>query len=232
MKNQKIYSDSRVVMLFLFLVILSLSACKTASDHPKNILAIGDSNGAFKHGWVNQLQQLMPKDSIYNVSIPGNTIGFDNLDNPKLNTLRNLKSYLAETTKNSGELDYILILLGTNDSKAVFDDRRDEVLKNMRTLIKELKGFEYSSGKSPKIVIITPPPYGPDSILAEKYKGGENRVAQLSESFQQIAEETGCEFVNIHQRLKPQFMAHSKDGVHLDAEGQKIIAESIKKKIE
>jgi len=44
----------------------------------KSILAIGDSNGAFDHGWANQLKKLRPVDFIENTSVSGNTIGFNN----------------------------------------------------------------------------------------------------------------------------------------------------------
>ncbi|HRQ29860.1 MAG TPA: prolyl oligopeptidase family serine peptidase, partial [Saprospiraceae bacterium] len=59
-------------------------------DEPKfmgkmNILTIGDSNGASEYGWPVQLKKLMPFSNIINVSIAGNTIGFDNLGQEKLN---------------------------------------------------------------------------------------------------------------------------------------------------
>ncbi|MGB3004957.1 MAG: hypothetical protein WBC06_00490, partial [Chitinophagaceae bacterium] len=61
---------------------------------PLHILTIGDSNGAFDYGWPEQMKKLLPFSTIINKSIAGNTIGFDNLDQPKLNTLTNLNQYL------------------------------------------------------------------------------------------------------------------------------------------
>jgi len=54
------------------------------------VLAIGDSNGAKEYGWVDQLKKVHFEDFIYNTSISGNTIGFNNNDQEKLNTLLNV----------------------------------------------------------------------------------------------------------------------------------------------
>lgn len=65
----------------------------------KSILILGDSNGAFEYGWVNQLKKLRPADRIENTSIAGNTIGFNNLNRKSLNTLGNIDLYLEECYK-------------------------------------------------------------------------------------------------------------------------------------
>tara|TARA_R110000744_G_scaffold380237_1_gene500368 strand:- start:2271 stop:2495 length:225 start_codon:yes stop_codon:yes gene_type:complete len=74
------------------------------------------------------------------MSISGNTIGFDNLENPNLN---NLDVYLEKGSKNNGYLVFAIILLGTNDSKVIFKDREKEVLRNMELLIDQIRNFDY-----------------------------------------------------------------------------------------
>jgi hypothetical protein len=78
------------------------------------VVAIGDSNGTSEIEWVGQLQRLRSQDSIFNYSISGNTIGFDNRKNEKLNTLRNVDRYLADAISRSPEnrLDDIILLIG------------------------------------------------------------------------------------------------------------------------
>ena len=218
------------LMLVLAVMVWNLN-CQNTGGHPSQVLAIGDSNGAAKDGWVNQLKKLMPNDSIYNVSIPGNTLGFDNLDNPKLNTLHNLNQYLKHASNNHGYLDHVIILLGTNDSKAVFDGREREVLENLKSVITGIREFSYPKPRTPNILLVTPPPYGPDSLLAEKYQGGSKRVAYLVKEYQNIAKKMDCDFLDIHAILKEDFQNRSKDGVHLDSLGQQMIAKAIEKRI-
>lgn len=205
-------------------------SCSGSSEDPKKILAIGDSNGAFDYGWVAQLQKLLPNDVIYNTSVPGNTIGFDNLGQTKLNTLKNLDNYLSKALDSLKTIDYVVIMLGTNDSKYVFRDQKDEVLINMKMLVSRIKGF-FKPDMEPEIIIVAPPPYGDDSILDDKYKGGNERVKILAAEYAKLARQSQCKFVNVYHVFEDTFMQYSRDGVHLNEEGQRMIAESILKEI-
>lgn len=200
---------------------------------PRVILAIGDSNGASEEGWVHQLQQLRPRDTIINKSVSGNTIGFDNLDQEGLNTLKNIDRYLEEAMQAAGgrAIDDILIALGTNDSKAVFDERSGEVPANLQQLIRHIRAHPLGGQRPPHITIVTPPPYGPDSLLQAKYVGGDARVQALVPLFKDVADAEGCRFVDIYHPLKPRFRELSPDGVHLVAEGQRLIAERINRSL-
>jgi pimeloyl-ACP methyl ester carboxylesterase len=128
------------------------------------ILTIGDSNGAAPDGWVAQLRSLRFGDVVINASVPGNTIGFDNLDNPALNTLRNIDSILAQRLKTAGPIDQIAILPGTNDRKAVFADR---VRRSWRTW-KTSAGHPGARGlraHPPQLLVVGTPPMGPEDRL-------------------------------------------------------------------
>lgn len=195
-------------------------------------MTIGDSNGASPHGWVKQLQNKLPDDSLYNYSVPGNTIGFDNLGNERLNTLKNIDRYLVDVSNKTAKIDHIVILLGTNDCKAVFGGRQNEVIENMRMLVNKVRAYPFPGQPAPDILIVSPPPYGPDSILAAKYHGGDQRVERLVPLYKQLAGELECRYVNIYHTLKPRFSEYSKDGVHLSPAGQEIIATLIVKAFE
>lgn len=192
----------------------------------QTILAIGDSNGAMNGGWVDQLQTLRWQDHIINTSISGNTVGFVNNGNPELNTLGNINHYLQQSDPDKNALDKIIILLGTNDCKAVFRDRQKEVVENYRQLLGKIATY-YRGHELPQILIVSPPPYGADERLAEKYRGAGERVKQLKTNFGQLAEEEGHTFVDIHSPLDPIFKYFSTDGVHLSEDGQMLIARII-----
>ncbi len=192
----------------------------------RQILAIGDSNGAAHGGWVDQLQKLRPQDVLINTCVSGNTIGFDNLDKEALNTLKNLDRYLAQP---KGTTDAIVIMLGTNDCKAVFNDRSKEIPANLEKLILQIKAriaASPASGK-PEIFIVSPPPFANDEKLEPKYHGGAARVAKLTEEFQKTAKKTQVNFINAHPVLNAVFPYISADGVHLSSEGQVILARII-----
>ncbi len=193
------------------------------------IVAIGDSNGASEIGWVNQLKSMRPKDSIFNYSVSGNTIGFDNNQQEKLNTLKNINAYLndATTKTTTGNIDDIVILLGTNDCKKVFEGRKDEIISNLEKLIISIKKHNSFVSGSTEVYIVTPLPYGPDSQLKEKYQGADLRVQQLLPGFMQVAIDQQCHFIDIYHDMKPQFAGLNIDGVHANDKGSKMIAGSI-----
>lgn len=216
----------------MIVIYMLISCSHTFSQNSKKIVTISDSNGAFDYGWVGQLQKMLPNDKIYNTSRPGNTIGFDNLGRPALNTLKNLDGYLESSQDSLGRIDYVVIMLGTNDAKYIFKDRQNEVISNMRVLITRIKNYSFKLDVKPQIILMSPPPYGNDKILEKKYKGGEKRVKHIAKKYNRLAKENNCDFVNVHKEIKHLFKQHSKDGVHLDIEGQKAIAALVFKKIQ
>jgi hypothetical protein len=76
---------------------------------------------------------------------------------------------------------------------------------------------------------ISPPPYASDDKLIEKYKGGSERIAWLFPRLKKITENEGCRFIDIYSKLLPLRDNVSKDGIHLTAPGQKIIADIVSK---
>lgn len=195
-----------------------------AKHHPLMILAIGDSNGALPDGWVNQLRKIMPADSIYNTSISGNTIGFNNQGRKSLNTLANITGYMDKAYSQMGKIDIVVIMLGTNDCKAVFKDSLSFVPGNMNMLISKIRLSGRQHKNNPLIFIVSPPPFGPDELIGEKYSGGMERVTRLNDNLKKIADNMDTGFIDTFHILLPVFKNLTSDGVHLNADGQMIIA--------
>ena len=51
----------------------------------------------------------------------GRTIGFDNNGKERLNGLKNINSYLDQAQVEKKKYDYIILCLGTNDTKRIFE---------------------------------------------------------------------------------------------------------------
>ncbi len=197
---------------------------KQATRKPLKILALGDSNGALRDGWVYQLKKIRPNDTIYNISVSGATIGFNNLGRRSLNTLSSIGAYMDKAYTRLGKIDNIIIMLGTNDCKAVFKDSLSYVPENMRKLITEIRKKAKNHKDKPVIFMVSPPPFGPDDMLGEKYTGGLDRVTRLNEELRRIAENENVQFINTFGILLPVFRNLTIDGVHLNEDGQKMIA--------
>jgi lysophospholipase L1-like esterase/pimeloyl-ACP methyl ester carboxylesterase len=153
-----------------------------------NILTLGDSNGQMENGWVNQLKAMLPMSTIFNNSKGGRTIGFDNNGRRDLNALANIEIYLNDARQKIGKnkLDYMVLCLGTNDTKADFVDKQNEVIKNFTELLLKIKQHSLYIKSKPRLVFVTPPPIRTTNILA-KYDGANDRLKVLIPQFTTIA---------------------------------------------
>jgi hypothetical protein len=81
-------------------------------------------------------------------------------------------------------------------------------------------------GESPEILLIAPPALGLLSGIMELfYKGSEHASRGLAKAYKIVAESSGCYFLDASKYVK----ASKVDGVHLDAEGHRILAKEIHK---
>ncbi|WP_158871213.1 SGNH/GDSL hydrolase family protein [Maribellus comscasis] len=218
--------------VFTVCILVFWGAFTIAQNSQLKILAIGDSNGEFDFGWVAQLQKIRLSDRIVNTAISGNTTGFDNLNRKELNTLRNVNSYLNKGDTELAGMDVILIMLGTNDCKAIFADSLKQVPLNMERLILKIKQHGVYRQYQPQIFIVSPPPFGPPEMLIAKYKGGAKRIKYLQKKFKKTARKENCIFIDIYSEIKDTFKNITSDGIHLTPEGQRQIAEIINLKVD
>ena len=228
-----------LLLLSLLLPVMTFANIKPVNymqtQKKFNILTIGDSNGTFAYSWPVQIKNLLPDATVINKSISGNTIGFDNNDQVKLNTLKNIDRYLEEAFKELGpgnKFDFVVMVLGTNDTKKVFENRQNEVPENMTLLIHKIKDYITSHNMAlPKICIITPSPMDEDKIDKIKYGGGDGRIQKNNIEFKRIAKENKIDFLDTYSVLKPGFSEMTLDGIHLNEKAQLQVATDIVKYI-
>ncbi len=231
--NLVIFEGTHEMLVPQALALIPVNEKRNVQNY--NILTIGDSNGAAENGWPVQLRKLLPYSTVINKSISGNTIGFDNLENPKLNTLRNIEKYLDETfasLKNNEPLDYIIIGLGTNDTKRIFINNQDEVAKNLSVLIDKIKQYFLRNGqKMPEVIVLSAPPMDEEKLNKEKYGGGDARISANNKKFREVAKKQHVEYLDIYSPLKMHIGEYTIDGVHFKEKPQFGIAEMITEKI-
>lgn len=203
---------------FLILACVSLLAFSSFSlQKGKRTLVLGDSNGAAAQSWVMQLKKMRPEDTFCNLSIYGNTIGFNNLKRDTLNTLKNIDSYLHRAVQQMGAIDRILIWLGSNDCKADFASIQAEVACKLAELLYKIE--KYDNRGDIEIVFIAPPPMAADSLLEAKYHGGKRRLELLIPQLEETVRKYQCAFLNIHDSLAIDYPRLNSDGIHLNEEG-------------
>lgn len=176
--------------------------------------------------WTGVLQNLLGDDyEIIEEGLGGRTTIFERENRPG----RNGKTYLLPCVMSHSPFDIIILNLGTNDFKNKYLTAKDVAMGD-EELIKIIQENAYNKNDEvPKMILVCPPDidgssdYAIDGGLAETSE----RIKQLPAELQKIAEKYNTGFVNLQELVRPS----SEDGVHLDAESHKIIAEALVKEI-
>ncbi|MEM9836627.1 MAG: SGNH/GDSL hydrolase family protein [Bacteroidota bacterium] len=211
----------------LFSLFLLVAAC-TTSFQKRKILVIGDSNGAAAKGWVFQFQQIRKGGPLVNTAVGGNTIGFDGMQQSRLNTLNQLVVYLRQGYAEMGAVEEVIIALGTNDCKYEYRDATANRHKNYRDLLNEIKQFFTERGQAlPRIVLLSPPPVGPNDQVSDEFRDAAVCVAEMAEFIGGIAAKEGYCYANLLVEPGESLLANSTDGVHFDALGYEKIARKL-----
>jgi len=208
-----------IKLIYLSLLLPSASELFAQQQPAPNILTLGDSNGTFPFSWPQQLKKELPHAQVFNISKSGRTIGFINNGDSSLNSLLVVDENLQKAAQfiKDRSFNFIVIELGTNDAKAVFAHRQNEIPTNLDKLIKKIKNSVYPSIAKAKIIIISPPPYGIKADTTAKYKDGGRRVEIMSETFKKVAIENGCLFVDGFRTPGLDVNTMTADGLHLDS---------------
>lgn len=192
----------------------------------KTVLNLGDSNSSFEYSWPQLLAKQSLRLKVQNYGIPGNTVGFDNLGQKRLNTLANIDSLLVQVAKKITTLDYVIVNLGTNDCKAIFDNQQNEAKKNFDKLIKKLETSALT--KKSKIIVLSIPPADMTKV-SEKYYGMDRRITDLNEYYKkQVVSKKNIFFLDIYSLLQPDIASYTEDGVHLNETAQQLIVNTVK----
>lgn len=128
---------------------------------------------------------------------------------------RNGSVYLLPCLESHTPIDLLIIMLGTNDLKARFSVTPYDIAESIGTLIEIAQGSRSGlDGKSPKILIMAPPPLGKITEWAETFQGGVEKSKQLADYYLSVASAYGCLFLDTSTVIQ----SSKLDGLHFDPE--------------
>ena len=197
----------------------------------KNVLCFGDSNTwgfdpdasenqpfPVRHAadvrWTGVLAATLGEG--WNIIADGQN-GRTTVHDDPFNVARNGRTYLPGCLEAHQPLDAVVLMLGTNDLKAVFNVPAGEIATGAGVLVRFiLQSTNGPGNRAPKILLIAPAAVGnlerfPD--LAEKFPGAEAKARRIPELYRAIADQFGCAFLNAQDYTTPS----AKDPLHLDA---------------
>lgn len=212
----------------------------------KNILVFGDSNSwgydyttydpllgsgrrmAFSERWPGRMQQLLGDG--YHVIENCLNARTNMIDDPYFPNRMGLKS-LQETLDANAPLDLVIIKLGCNELKHMFNRTAGMIAHGVEMLVKEAKNPLYGY-PAPKILVISPHPTHPRigemlfgfSFGPEAYA----KSCEFSKWYSALAERQGAAFLDCAEL---QFELNELDGLHYSRKDHEKLAEAAYKKV-
>jgi lysophospholipase L1-like esterase len=147
------------------------------------------------------------------------------------NVARNGKLYLPACLESHKPINLVVMMLGTNDLKAVYNLPPADIANGVAVLARMILGSDAGPGnKPPKLLLICPPKTAdlakwPD--LAERVPNGAERSARLPQYYAMVAQTLGCAFLDSQGIAAPS----DADGIHLDAGAHAKLGAAIADKI-
>lgn len=140
---------------------------------------------------------------------------------------RNGRTYLSPCIESHNPLDVVMIMLGTNDFKTIYNRTANEVADALAKLVEDVNSLAYDKNNTaPKIILVSPILIDSNaSRFAEFYTGSyDERSMQeskkLAAEVERTAKDTGCTFVDAATVAKP-----GEDGIHFSSDSSEPLAE-------
>lgn len=142
---------------------------------------------------------------------------------------KNGYEYLMPCLDTHDPIDLVVLMLGTNELKAVYNKTAEEIGNLLEEyFVKTILSRKLQSrGVCPKLLIVAPVEVSDrgDSSKVDKFVGAPEKSRKLNDIYCKIAEKYGCDF------LSNKGLETGVDGVHLTKESHKKLAEMLKEKI-
>ena len=143
-------------------------------------------------------------------------------------------AYIQPCLSSHLPVDLVVIMLGTNDLKPVFNRTPLRIAigaAHLIDLVNTLNGGVGTSYKNPKVLLICPPALnatiekGP--VFGEMFKGGLEKSKQLPALYEAVAKMGGAEYLDANSVLS----TDGSDGLHLTAVSEKKLGAAVAAKV-
>lgn len=150
-------------------------------------------------------------------------------DDPIEGDKNGLKQFVP-IIKSHEPLDYVIVMLGTNDLKNRFSVSALDVANSAGTLVKTARACSYPlTGHVPEILVICPPPFAAleATDFKEMFLGGEEKSHRLADAFAVVADQCNFQWLDAGEVIS----SSSIDGIHFEATEHKKLGKAVAGKV-
>ncbi|MEM5469539.1 MAG: SGNH/GDSL hydrolase family protein [Sulfitobacter sp.] len=167
----------------------------------------------------------------YNIieeGLSARTTSVDDPNDPRLNGSAYLPSALASHLP----LDLVIVMLGTNDTKAFFHRTPFEITNGLGKLLGQIGGSAGGIGTTypaPKALVVAPPPLTemPHPFLQSMFGGGHEKSAEFAKQYRDLADFMKVDFFNAGDVIR----TGGCDGIHFTEENNETLGKALAEKV-
>ena len=190
----------------------------------KNILCFGDSNTwgyspvdgtryPLDIRWTGVLQKSLGADyRVIEEGLNGRTTFINEDERP----LRSGSDALPILLESHRPLDFVIIMLGTNDLKVEFNLSVEEIAQGAKTLCEMVLNSEYLADNIPQILLVSPTHIG-STIMPDQeefFNQAREKSYRFAEHYEKAVAEIGVHFLDAANIVE----SSKVDGVHWDVD--------------
>lgn len=202
----------------------------------KRVLCYGDSNTyghdpkdgsrlPYNQRWTGVLASLLGSEwQVIEEGLCGRTISHED---PAI-AGRNGLTYLEPCMRSQFPLDYMVIMLGTNDLQSIYSAIPQTVAMAMENMIQQAQRIINSENRQTEIVLLSPIHIGNTgvhNVFSDLFPVGrcDRYSEQLAPLYRDIASRCDCRFMDAAEIAKTSPL----DGLHMDVENHGKLAEAL-----
>lgn len=137
-------------------------------------------------------------------------------DDPVAVACRNGRKALPVCLESQKPIDIVVLMLGTNDLKTLFNAPAADIANGVALLVKMiLQSDAGPDGQAPRVLLVAPAAIGDLSHLPDlhaRLAGAREKSLQFPKLYSAIARQLGVSFANAQDFVRPSAV----DGIHLD----------------
>lgn len=187
---------------------------------------VDGSRFPFEQRWPGVLEATLGSGwRVIEEGLSGRTVATDSWILPH----RDGRAMLPPLLESHAPLDWVIILLGTNDCGPTYHRSVSDIAYGCATLLWTVqKSSAGPLGRVPQMLLVSPPPFGSFSPFMELFfEGGQATSRDLAAAYATVADACGARFLDTTSILPP----GPVDGVHPNAQGQRLLGDAIAKAI-
>ncbi len=131
--------------------------------------------------------------------------------------------YLKPCMLSHTPINWLVVMLGTNDLKRQFDLEPQDVAEGLDRVLIEAKGVADLTGDALKTLVVCPPPLTETGVFATMFRGASDKSRNLAGPLEVVARKRKAAFLDAGKII----VSSKTDGIHLEPDQHDLLGKAV-----